>query len=809
MRFGVALCRADVHAVRARGARRTTRAFGKVTLAYRGTLIVVCECSVRAPRFPGTTAGMGRRSDGQRGFMLVEELVSAGLGVLVLALVLTALVALTRGYASVFADAAAITSLDAARSQWRNLAESSTALYVPANDPVDGSANADGHVCEFLTRDAQRHDHFTTIRYSATQQLVQLYTRDAIGAAPIAHGAPLLGIATFTATLLHAHDLHDPWMTKPFADQEWNMGYPGVVAGNVSLDIHVADLHGNRRHIGLESGTNPSSMNIVTALFTPRPDPIVVTPASVVMDLGDVTQVTATEGESKYYIGQYFVTRPTPCDPYVTVADPTNPQTKAPWPIALTAQAAGSCAFAVTDEVGNAPASVAVTVRGALVVDPTTIVFSGPHDANPIGTHPGGVTFTDPGGIIGVQQANATGTFTVTPDSACASIIGTQPILVAAPSGQFALTPIGIGSCGLTVSTQPSSVGPGPSARVQLTVNPPPLVVAPTSLAFKGFTAASQPFVASEDGYTGAFAIDDSACTANHLASADTHASSANPATITVGPDRTHTNQPLTCTIMVGDDTYHALGSPNAVAVAITVTNTEVCSQAHPPLAEGQSGTDASGASYVSDGTACSADDYLLAASSVPPASPPQSAVDQQLLAACAAAGTPFCTLSDGSVVCTSAASGSVGTCALSAYESEAGLANAALGNGAGGTCVDVGGGNWSCGGGTCTTNWPPGDTPACFYARGNGGVGTVVKYPTQTVVPSTLVRAHSPDGGTSWYDCYVNNGFSTGTPDAAATTVTQLDHSTWPPKAVAAALALQDRLPLATPAICPGWANY
>jgi hypothetical protein len=718
--------------------------------------------------------------------MLLEETLTIPLRILFALMVIGLVVGLLSWDAKVNGAYARTVALDAYLQQITNEATSSTAMFVPPSDPVDGSANADGHAFAFLQRDAQRNDHFLIYRFDAATHALQRYASDAIGGTPRAAGAPYEGIAWLHIALAHAHELDAPWFTRPVADQEFAMGYPGVVAGNVRLKGTIVDTNGSWRDLRFFSGTNPSMMRIVTAVYTPAPDPIVATPATLALDPGDTASLGITESNARYYTGSFFVAPQSGCGNVVSLAGPTHGATPlAPSTLAVTATGSGACTLRITDQVANPPLDVPVQVRGPVVVDPSQLTYHGTHDANPLGTHPDGTTFTDAGGTVQITQGYG-GPFVATPGAGCGTVLGiAQPINVPGPAGTLPpFQPLAIGTCTFTIAT---TVGHAAPAQLVVQVLPATLVVTPPTITIAHQTdTATTDVSVSETDYPGSFDIDANDCTSRHVATTANAAGIANPGTFSVAADPLLKGGNATCTIAVFDQATNPEGSTGAKTVTVTVGDA-VCTQNGDPK---DAPMTVNGLAYISTGISCGQYDYILAGSPALPGfnNTPSSAADQSALAACQAAGQPVCALPDGTYSCTPGNGFSLADCNL-------------IQLGAPSSVVTTGNQGAQAYPGSCIL----GNDNTCqpiLAGNAGGGAGTVA--PPPPVLNPTLVDVFSADAEQTWSNCFISSSTSQYPPDPNAVQIFTFDKAAWP---ASARLASTTGNVAGASAICPTWA--
>lgn len=259
---------------------------------------------------------------------------------------------------------------------------------------------------------------------------------------------------------------------------------------------------------------------------------VTVTAGTLGVNPGSLTFTSASAGSRQFtateanFTGSFNVSG---CSGVVNVTP--NPGTGPSQQFAVTPIAEGQCTLAVSD--GTNSANVSVTVFGALNLNPPTLSFSG----------------TSTPQNLTAQEDFYTGPFTVK-DPTCAGIVtvtggGNGPTQV------YTVTPIGSGSCSVTVQDNH-----GGFDTSTITVSNGTINVTPGTLTFTSTGAPAQTVNASETNYTGPFNV--SGC--GGVASA-----TPNPGT---GPLQAFQIQPIgagTCTLTISDN--H--GGSGAVGVTV------------------------------------------------------------------------------------------------------------------------------------------------------------------------------------------------------------------------------------------------
>jgi prepilin-type N-terminal cleavage/methylation domain-containing protein len=225
---------------------------------------------------------------GQDGFTLVEVVVGAAIGAMLLWCVL----------AMVDRTVAAARSLDVRLQGTAGVAHeidrmaseaaSALAVYVPSNDAF-GNSNADGHEVDFYGQDASHRPYQWAYTYDTSAQTI---TRYAVGSGePPVAGETVANINGFVATPASVNDLSNP--ASPAFDPLFagvsatDVPYPiaalpGVVGGNRLVALHVT-ASGVDRRVMLASADAPTAFTVVVT-YTPSPTPAITpTPSPLVM----------------------------------------------------------------------------------------------------------------------------------------------------------------------------------------------------------------------------------------------------------------------------------------------------------------------------------------------------------------------------------------------------------------------------------------------------------------------------------------------------------------------------------------------
>lgn len=224
---------------------------------------------------------------GQAGFTLIEVVVGAAIGAVLLWCVLTFANRTIFGEEALGERLQASAGAAHALERMSSEAASALAVYVPASDAF-GNANGDGHEIDFFTRDASHRPFAWAYDFNASSRTL---TRYGLGGSAPAAGETISGIDAFSATPATVNDLdnasspaYDPLFAGanaidvPYAFTDM----PGAIGGNRLVVLQIT-ASGVERRETLASPDAPTSFTVVVT-YTPSPAPVVTaTPAPLTL----------------------------------------------------------------------------------------------------------------------------------------------------------------------------------------------------------------------------------------------------------------------------------------------------------------------------------------------------------------------------------------------------------------------------------------------------------------------------------------------------------------------------------------------
>ena len=207
------------------------------------------------------------------GFTLIETMVGAAIGVLVVWTVLV-----FAGRLGAWADAAnqrvnAVAGAGRLVERMSAEAASAMAVYVPATD-ARGASNADGHEVDFFTEDGAHRTYAWAYNFNAATKTITRYALDPPSAA-IA-GDTVAGIDSFNVSSLAVTQLaaYDPVFAAATAsDVPYTFAaMPGALGGNRLVAVQIV-ASGVNRSVVLASADAPTAFTVVVT-YTASPAPV-------------------------------------------------------------------------------------------------------------------------------------------------------------------------------------------------------------------------------------------------------------------------------------------------------------------------------------------------------------------------------------------------------------------------------------------------------------------------------------------------------------------------------------------------------
>ena len=212
----------------------------------------------------------------EAGFTLVEVMVSAAIGVVIVALLALTLNRMVFSAASAEAKVRSLSSADHVAERMVAEASSAWAVYVPAN--------GDGHEIDFFAQDGSHNTYNWAYSYDAPTKTLARYVL-------VAGSAPKLDetMGTFDAFSAQSVDASQLGTVDPlFASSSVpsvTFGYdaaPGATGGNGYVKVSLQANGVNRSEL-LASSTAPTTFTVVVT-YTPSPGPVpTATPTPMTM----------------------------------------------------------------------------------------------------------------------------------------------------------------------------------------------------------------------------------------------------------------------------------------------------------------------------------------------------------------------------------------------------------------------------------------------------------------------------------------------------------------------------------------------
>ncbi len=219
----------------------------------------------------------------ESGFTLVETLIAAAIGVLLLVGLVLMVNRFVASVASLNSRLTAQTAADHVIERITSDAQSAWAVYVPVADAI-GNSNADGHEVDFFSQDGSHRPFTWGYRYDAQAKHVSRYLLS--GAGPTVD-EDLGAFDAFSATMVSAASLGaSDALFAQSTIRSVTAGFDAsqsAVGGNGFVRIDLAASGANRSEL-LASGSAPTTFTVVVRytsspapIVTPSPPPITLT----------------------------------------------------------------------------------------------------------------------------------------------------------------------------------------------------------------------------------------------------------------------------------------------------------------------------------------------------------------------------------------------------------------------------------------------------------------------------------------------------------------------------------------------------
>jgi hypothetical protein len=209
----------------------------------------------------------------QAGFTLIETVVGAAVGVLILWGLLAFADRLVFWAQAANQRVNALAGADRLVERLSSEAASSFAVWVPATDAL-GASNGDGHEIDFFSEDGAHRVYAWAYNYDAATSAITRYALNP-GDTPAA-GDTLGTIDAFKASALTVSELgaYDPLFTGASAiDVPYAFAaMPGAIGGNRLVVVQIT-ASGVNRSVLLASADAPTAFTVVVT-YTPSPAPV-------------------------------------------------------------------------------------------------------------------------------------------------------------------------------------------------------------------------------------------------------------------------------------------------------------------------------------------------------------------------------------------------------------------------------------------------------------------------------------------------------------------------------------------------------
>jgi Tfp pilus assembly protein PilV len=209
----------------------------------------------------------------EAGFTLIETVVAAAIGVVVLWATLVFADRMVLWSASANQRVGAVAAADRLIERMSSEASSAMAVYVPAIDAL-GASNSDGHEVDFFTEDGAHRTYSWAYNFAGGTRTITRYALNPGSAATA--GDTLTDIDSFSASALTVGQLgsYDPLFAGASAsDVPYTFAaMPGAIGGNRLVAVQIT-ASGVDRSVLLASADAPTAFTVVVT-YTASPAPV-------------------------------------------------------------------------------------------------------------------------------------------------------------------------------------------------------------------------------------------------------------------------------------------------------------------------------------------------------------------------------------------------------------------------------------------------------------------------------------------------------------------------------------------------------